>query len=422
MNDIPWRADGVFLWVYIVTNDLKQAAKRHSLEVLRDRLKECPPDMSDLFKHMINKMDSYYVRHPKPYLHLISHDAERNGRFSLIEFMFASLGSETLNGFVRTAFDEKQIISALASKDAFELELIARCAGLVEVNWNSEDMKELPDRGRSLSYTSWRDCASHEVSFIHRTVLDFLHNTAEGRTLLHRDAFPVVEVDKLYLLVQMCMSLYLAENVGLNDMPKTKEIITDMLNDMSLYYATSEYLKATDDKDPWQLLNACFTRLYGIALQRTSELCGPDISFARSSLFGLVDYFAPDLDPGVHLLWHIAMEAEVYFWSRIDSLPREQQLYISYLACLNSGPEFGVPLGAKYYRTCKNVCERFGPLVARKLKVCYRSKGSESVQLFESTFLTYLVWLLLDGRYPARKKETWVRCLPFKLPSFMGRN
>ena len=393
VDAISRKADGVFLWVYIVTNDLKRAARRDCLETLWHRLEECPQDMSDLFMHMINKMDPYYARHPKPYLQIICHDnQEELSGMSLLHLILTSLGSETLESYVRTAFDESQMAAVLTSEDALESEIIARCAGLVEVQAQVQQYSKfeqlLQDDCQSPLTAHWNRSAVKGVSFIHRTVFDFLRNTPDGQALLHGDMLPTTEVVRLYLLAKMCLNLYQAENLSLRWMHKCHHFTSVMCRQ----YATSEYL-STEKTDRWQLLTAFFTRLESIALRRASELCGTDGPLARRNLFRLVTYWAPELEPGAYLLWcnAVGYAADAYVWPRIDLLPSEQQLYVTYLACLNAMHGFMVSS-----ELCIKICGKFASLMTRNLRICYAIETSYSVEIFEGTLLTFLVSRLLE--------------------------
>ncbi|KAK4112197.1 hypothetical protein N656DRAFT_678195, partial [Canariomyces notabilis] len=64
INDIAERAEGVFLWAFLVTRSLREGLSNDdSPGDLRARLDRLPNDLESLFKHMLNSVDEIY--HPK---------------------------------------------------------------------------------------------------------------------------------------------------------------------------------------------------------------------------------------------------------------------------------------------------------------------------------------------------------------------
>lgn len=60
-DTIIYKAEGVFLWVELVVNDLIKGLKNNdTLEELRERLDLMPSDIEDLYSHMLSKIDKIY--------------------------------------------------------------------------------------------------------------------------------------------------------------------------------------------------------------------------------------------------------------------------------------------------------------------------------------------------------------------------
>ncbi|CAM1508970.1 Fc.00g027090.m01.CDS01 [Cosmosporella sp. VM-42] len=60
-SEIASRADGVFLWVYLVTQSLLRGLQRHDdISILRRRLEEFPTELEEYFKAMLSTIDSVY--------------------------------------------------------------------------------------------------------------------------------------------------------------------------------------------------------------------------------------------------------------------------------------------------------------------------------------------------------------------------
>ena len=212
-DSIVSRAEGVFLWVYIVVNELLAAASRgDNNEELRRRLDRCPSAMSGLFSHMVDRCDPYYSESPKPYLRLVFLDY----RPTLYELLLASYPLQDLKLMVLGDFSEETLMELNQKAARAETQIVARCAGLVQfVLAYSGDRDEFLDHRTDLM--DLQKTLNLEVQFIHKTARDFLREAPEGRAFLETSS--VSEHDAKLALLLGRMALLPLRKVLKNAMP-----------------------------------------------------------------------------------------------------------------------------------------------------------------------------------------------------------
>lgn len=188
-EDVSARAQGVFLWVYLVVHALKKAlidgARLHEMQELLDNL---PSDLEQYFQQMIESIEPQYRQE------------------SVRIFKFATVARQPLP-VIAYEFVEKEIHNpdyALEApinpyteaelKSASEMmrkRLNARCKDLLEV---VVDRKELQERGDSL----W----CYTVHFLHRTVLEFFRKTDNAFETLGK-----LRIDGFDVKMSLCRAL-----------------------------------------------------------------------------------------------------------------------------------------------------------------------------------------------------------------------
>ena len=173
--DVVDRAEGVFLWAHMIAEDLTAAADRgDNEEELKQRLNACPSEMSDLFRHLLERQDIFYTKNPKPYLQVVKFAwAELSVQPTLLEVLIASQDQKELDSVLHTQ-GWAQYASILNDRAAnFETNLRARCMGLVEIIPSSRDARLRPDP----DYENLVVLDHFKARFIHRSVLDFLQDS-----------------------------------------------------------------------------------------------------------------------------------------------------------------------------------------------------------------------------------------------------
>jgi adenylate kinase family enzyme len=75
VRDIRTRANGVFLWVTLVTQSLCRGLTNHdNIHDLKRRLQILPTDLGDLFKHILHRIDPVYMHKSAELLQIALHD------------------------------------------------------------------------------------------------------------------------------------------------------------------------------------------------------------------------------------------------------------------------------------------------------------------------------------------------------------
>ncbi|KAK5219588.1 hypothetical protein LTR72_007972 [Exophiala xenobiotica] len=208
-DPIARRAEGVFLWAYLVTEDLRTAVNQGDTEEdLKLRLEECPVGMNELFTLLLERQDKFYAKYPKPYLHLLDVATKKNEQASVLELFIASEDQDK----VRSCFPvnlEKDVdyLAALTNSAVdFEANLVARCAGLVECTYRGRGLPDI------VPYENLARMRVLEVRFIHRSAQDFLIESESGRALLH--SCSISEQEALKRLTTASALSFLSDDYG----------------------------------------------------------------------------------------------------------------------------------------------------------------------------------------------------------------
>ena len=192
VDGIAERAQGVFLWVELVVKAMIKGLKNHdSVEQLQTRVYSTPSDIEALYAQMLTNIEVAY----------------REEAAHLFEMALAGLSKSLLNvalalcnGLSRGS--EMTIQEALYLSYRTQQRLPRVCAGLLEVHLEDRDSERgggiihkyeplvtLPCRYANSSERadiSYQERYAHVV-FIHRTAMDFLRQSKQGRLFLEKN-------------------------------------------------------------------------------------------------------------------------------------------------------------------------------------------------------------------------------------------
>jgi len=156
---ITEKAQGVWLWVYLVVRSLIRGLEEgDKFELLEKRLNEFPEDLEQYFEHVLNKIEKVY-RQETAEIFLIVVQAVRP--LPVVAFEFWEQETKEPD------YALKKCVQPLPDEDAQELckkwrnLLNSRCKDLLEVNIRKSE----PDA-----------VLKYRVDFLHRTVRDFLND------------------------------------------------------------------------------------------------------------------------------------------------------------------------------------------------------------------------------------------------------
>lgn len=161
IEEIVEKAQGVFLWVFLVVRSLESGLE-HSDRIsdLQRRLRLLPRDLKAFFRQILGNVDEVYQQQAAELFKMMLDTS------SPISLMTLSLADEEDVDF---AFKPHQPLTTVEIRDRQEImrrRLDARCKGLVEVT-------KLPTQ---YSANGSHYFFSTKIDFLHRTVRDFLKN------------------------------------------------------------------------------------------------------------------------------------------------------------------------------------------------------------------------------------------------------
>ncbi|KAK4235535.1 hypothetical protein C8A03DRAFT_46360 [Achaetomium macrosporum] len=162
INDIAERAEGVFLWAFLVTRSLREGfSNDDSLTDLRTRLDSLPNDLESLFKGMLNRVDEIY--HPKMAGILeIALRAISPLRWEI--YAYHEQEHDDSKFFIKLPTEPITEDEYLRRYDQTRRRINARTMGLLEVD------NHFSESGHHVGRIQ-------RVQFLHRTVRDFLRTT-----------------------------------------------------------------------------------------------------------------------------------------------------------------------------------------------------------------------------------------------------
>ncbi|ORY17867.1 hypothetical protein BCR34DRAFT_596734 [Clohesyomyces aquaticus] len=194
-NEIVEKAQGVFLWVFLVVRSLLEGLSNgDTMSLLQDRLRRIPTDLREFFKYMLDSLDPIYN--------------QRVAHFFLAALDSAEPLPLMTYAYFDEEFDDPNYVFELDNKalETYDLiprhkqtgrQLNGRCKGLLEMYRDTEGI----------------DFFRYRVGFLHRTVRDFF------LTQEIRQEFE----NRLPSTLQICNSLLKASIAMLKKSPRVGE-------------------------------------------------------------------------------------------------------------------------------------------------------------------------------------------------------
>lgn len=153
LDEITERTAGVFLWVFLVTRELRSGLSEYdSFPDLKRRLKCIPMDLGAFFKRILESVEDFYIPRMATTLQISLAATEP---VDVVVYSLHELEYEDQDYVFKIPLEALAESDVISSCEQTRRRLKARCRGLVEVN-----------------------CHSNRVEFLHRSVMDFLR-TAE---------------------------------------------------------------------------------------------------------------------------------------------------------------------------------------------------------------------------------------------------
>lgn len=163
IEEILDKAQGVFLWVFLVVRSLLRGFGQHNdIAILEKRLSELPSELEGYFARILNSIEDVYQDHAARMFHLMV----RAAPLPLTAFWYLPREMEDPD-YVLKRLNMVPITDAEAEKQKIKAEhsINAWCRDLLEVRTERPD---LADSTEDVAFLR------HRVDFLHRTVRDFL--------------------------------------------------------------------------------------------------------------------------------------------------------------------------------------------------------------------------------------------------------
>ena len=216
IQEIVQKAQGVFLWVYLVVRSLRQGLiEGDSMTALVHRLQAIPPDLNEFFMRIIDGIPVHQRHYATIYFELILASPDD---LSLLSLFFVE--EEDPDFVTKTPLERlpKQIVQA--RQRAMIRRLDARCRGLLEARKHDVGF------GLELQYS---------VAYLHRTVRDFLLSKDTQRVL--NEYLPNTFNAKRFLCKSMLAQLKMS-NPAIGDTTEVSKKFLKYATDLELYSST----------------------------------------------------------------------------------------------------------------------------------------------------------------------------------------
>jgi len=197
--DIVDKAQGIFLWAELVTEDLKKGARNSdSIEELHKRVDRTPNTIEGLYEHMLERLDKPYFQDAARYFQIITANQDLlaleqgflTSRFPVLTLLNCACADEKAWNHVLS--HDLEYFQSPGFQDLccnLETRILTRCAGLVEVAEHRQGFlvgvsRKKKNGGSTQLVRSNKGAQSlahylREVKFIHKTVMDFLQSHEE---------------------------------------------------------------------------------------------------------------------------------------------------------------------------------------------------------------------------------------------------
>ncbi|KAI1480125.1 prion-inhibition and propagation-domain-containing protein [Daldinia eschscholtzii] len=180
MEDLVDKSSGVFLWVILACRSLILGfADYDRIHELRRRVDELPPELEEMFQHMLNRINKRHREQGSWMLRIcfIARQAQDRLEYSDMTLLGLALIDDDCTSMERISALDKGQKRTLCEE--LEGRLRSRTGGLLETHTGTERVRR---ENRKYCFCGSRDEDEHDakidgkVIFMHRTVFEFLSN------------------------------------------------------------------------------------------------------------------------------------------------------------------------------------------------------------------------------------------------------
>ncbi|GAB7359743.1 hypothetical protein MBLNU230_g6916t1 [Neophaeotheca triangularis] len=178
VGEITEKAEGIFLWVALVVQELLRGLENHDdISDLQRRVRDIPPGLDDYYRDTFQRIDAFYRRQTAQ-VFLICASSEPPlppAAFTIID----QGDGDGRRGLGKAELFDKALQARIENRTNREHDILANTLSK-QLNGRCKDLLEV----RKIPHTNGSD---YRVAFLHRSVLDFLQSD-EMTEILDRDA------------------------------------------------------------------------------------------------------------------------------------------------------------------------------------------------------------------------------------------
>lgn len=181
ISEIVQKAMGVFLWVVLACRSLLDGfAAYDRMSELRQRIDELPPQLEDLFRLMLERVDRRYRFESAKLLRLCYENSASSGSIPLPTIGLALLDEFNLDPAMMPRMQDLTMSQMADKCTTLEGRLRSRCGGLLEINLELSITPADSDPSSQVCFCGQINRQRHNrvvdstVGFMHRTVFEFL--------------------------------------------------------------------------------------------------------------------------------------------------------------------------------------------------------------------------------------------------------
>ena len=184
VDQIAWKASGVFLWVILVVKSMLDGLCNHdAIPQLLERVDDLPDTLENLFESMLSRTELRYQSEALRIFRIMEASRVSYHSIPALQLWYAH------DDLVKDMSDHFQSLGdVMARLDDIDRRLQSRCAGLLEIKWGRLDRAELRNMASHNDPTGDDPTLHHEellmdgcfatfetsVQYIHKTVQDYL--------------------------------------------------------------------------------------------------------------------------------------------------------------------------------------------------------------------------------------------------------
>ncbi|KAI1332381.1 hypothetical protein F5Y16DRAFT_357651 [Xylariaceae sp. FL0255] len=231
VDSIVQRAQGVFLWVYLVVDSLLNGiSAEDDFTDLQKRLDQLPPELEPYFRHMLESVESVYWDQAVRIFHTTI-DADQS--LPLLAYEFLDYEKNDPSFALKLSFNTARDLDMPAIYGRMRKRLNARCKDLLEVVEDPEEQSTV---------------MRLKVNFLHRTVRDFFRDTdVISEIMSQREK---VHLNTNLSLARIMLALVKTAHAQAGPIPNINHALA--LTDGLMYYAWKQECELDDVNEPSQ--------------------------------------------------------------------------------------------------------------------------------------------------------------------------